>query len=66
LLQVELIERERSETDRRVVYLAITKKGLDLLTTIDENDTPHMDFINNITEEEAQIVSDIFDRLRND
>ncbi|MGB0869356.1 MAG: MarR family winged helix-turn-helix transcriptional regulator [Flavobacteriales bacterium] len=64
LVLANLVERQRSESDRRVVYLKITPKGLELLSNIDESDTPHLNFLENITEEEARMVSDIFDRLR--
>ena len=37
LCDKNLIERERCEEDRRVVYVKITNQGLELLTTIDEN-----------------------------
>jgi len=64
LVLAELVERRRSETDRRVVYLKITTKGLELLTNIDEADSSHLNFLENFTDEEAKMVSDIFDRLR--
>lgn len=65
LLQANLIDRKRSSTDRRVVYLSISVKGLDVLKSIDEDNMEYLNFMDNITEEEAKIVSDIFDRLRN-
>jgi DNA-binding MarR family transcriptional regulator len=65
LISKELIERERSATDRRVVYLKITEKGLALLNTIDSNENiAYMTFMNRITEEEAKTVSDILDKIR--
>ncbi len=59
-----LVDRKRSDSDRRVVYLAITKKGEELLKTIDDNPGNYMEFMNRITEEEATFVSDIFDKMR--
>ena len=35
LIAKGLVERERCEEDRRVVYVRISEKGLELLTTID-------------------------------
>ncbi|CAM1341743.1 MarR family winged helix-turn-helix transcriptional regulator [Tenacibaculum amylolyticum] len=65
LLTKGLVERKRSETDRRIVFLSITEKGLELLKEIDESEnTSHMDFIEKITEEEARLFSDILDRMR--
>ena len=36
LIAKGLVERERCEDDRRVVYVRISEKGLELLTTIDK------------------------------
>ena len=61
----ELVERKRSENDRRVVYLKITKKGLDLLKEIDRNEKgPHQDFIKRIDDEKAIEFSNFLDELR--
>lgn len=65
LLDKGLIERRRSETDRRVVYLHISKKGLELLEEIDQNDDgSHKAFLDNVSEEEARIVNEILNKLR--
>lgn len=64
LVNKGFVERERSATDRRIVYLTITKKGLELLQTIESNEISYMAFMDKITEEEAQIVSDILDKIR--
>lgn len=58
------IERKRSEADRRVVYLAITDKGVELLETINNISGNYMEFMSRITEEEAKLVSDILDKVR--
>lgn len=67
LLEKELVHRKRSESDRRIVYLSISKKGLDLLTEIDtqEKEINNIQF-DKITAEEAQFASDIIDKLRGD
>lgn len=65
LLDKGLVARKRSDKDRRIVYLEITKKGLDLLAEIDKSDdTKHMEFMSRITEEEAREFSDVLDKLR--
>ena len=65
LLEKGLIDRKRSETDRRIVYLTITKKGLDLVKEIeDDKDQKHLEFMSRITEEEARQVSLILDKAR--
>lgn len=66
LLHAELVDRQRSSTDRRVVFLSISQKGLDLLKKIDEADMSYIDFMDNISNEEAKVVSDTLDRLRKD
>ena len=60
-----LIERFRSKEDRRVVYIKITQKGLDILEEFDiEHEKSLFRFTDNITDEEAELVSNILDRLR--
>jgi len=58
----QLIERIACPDDRRVVHIQITKNGLVLLEDISK----HMkdDYINNLTEEEAGILSDLLDKIR--
>ena len=48
-----LIERERCDHDRRVVYVKITNQGLELLSTIDDN--KNLSFLENLTEDEAVV-----------
>ncbi|ARV07900.1 MarR family transcriptional regulator [Polaribacter sp. SA4-10] len=62
LCDKRFIERERCEHDRRVVYVKITKSGLELLTTIDDN--RNLPFLDNLTDEEAIILSDLLDKIR--
>ncbi|NME68094.1 MarR family winged helix-turn-helix transcriptional regulator [Flammeovirga aprica] len=65
LLEKEFVKRKRSETDRRIVYLSITKKGLALLKGIDDNQEMFsMDRFKDISEEEAKLCSEIIDKLR--
>lgn len=62
LCDKKLIERVRCEHDRRVVYISIVNKGLELLETIDKN--IDIDFIENLTETEAAQLSDLLDKIR--
>ncbi|XRE44452.1 Transcriptional regulator, MarR family [Tenacibaculum discolor] len=62
LCEKNLIDRERCEDDRRVVYISITQQGKKLLKTID--DKLHLDFIDNLTEEEATQLSSLLDKIR--
>jgi DNA-binding MarR family transcriptional regulator len=62
LCDKNLIERERCEHDRRVVFVKITNQGLELLKTIDENQ--NLSFLENLTDEEAITLSNLLDKIR--
>lgn len=62
LCDKNLIERVRCEHDRRVVFISISKDGLSLLKTIDNN--KKLDFLENLTEDEATILSGLLDKMR--
>jgi DNA-binding MarR family transcriptional regulator len=59
------IERKRSEADRRVVFVQITPKGLELLGELEkiEEANPNT-FLDDVTEEEAELVNRVLDRMR--
>jgi MarR family 2-MHQ and catechol resistance regulon transcriptional repressor len=58
----ELIARTRCESDRRAVYVEITKSGLNLLEAIPMDDDK--DILSKITEEEAKELNRILDKIR--
>jgi DNA-binding MarR family transcriptional regulator len=62
LCEKKFIERTRCESDRRVVYVKITSKGLQLLDEI-KLDVLH-EKMELITEEEAIVLNTILDKLR--
>ncbi|PQB06361.1 MarR family transcriptional regulator [Polaribacter filamentus] len=62
LCDKNLIERERCEHDRRVVYVKISEVGLDLLSMIDN--IKNVSFLDNLSEEEAAILSNLLDKIR--
>ena len=64
LLEKELVERKRSDKDRRVVFVSITKKGLALLAKIDIESKEIMKFTENFSLEEAKQMNAILDKLR--
>jgi DNA-binding MarR family transcriptional regulator len=64
LIDKELIERVRCEKDRRVVYVKISQKGLDLLSEIDQEFETSDFFSNNLTDEEGETLSNLLDKLR--
>lgn len=57
-----LIERIACPEDRRVVHIKITNDGLDLLKKITE--TMPINFLENLTDEEAKLLSDLLDKIR--
>ncbi|WMI67175.1 MarR family winged helix-turn-helix transcriptional regulator [Mangrovimonas sp. YM274] len=57
-----LIERLPSESDRRVVFIEITKEGLELLQSIP--DDFDVQLVKKLTEEEAGQLSDLLDKMR--
>ncbi len=62
LCEKELIERTRSESDRRSVYSQITKKGLHLLSKIDQLElkTP----LDHLTKKEVETLNKLLDKIR--
>lgn len=56
------IERLPSEHDRRVVKIAITKEGKDLLESIPK--TLNKDLLRNLNEVEAEQLSNLLDKMR--
>ena len=58
----DYIERLPSEQDRRVVKIAITKNGIDLLNAIPKN--LNKDLLKNLNEDEAEQLSNLLDKMR--
>lgn len=64
LIDKGLIDRLRCEEDRRVVFVTITDAGLSVLSKIDE-DLDHTSlFPQSLTDEEANTLSNLLDKLR--
>ena len=61
-----LIERVRCNDDRRVVFVKISEDGLKLLAEIDEAfaDAENGMLAKNLTDEEAEVLSNLLDKLR--
>ena len=64
LIEKGLIERVRCNEDRRVVYVEITKKGLQLLVEIDIKLDANSIMNLNLTDQESEILSDLLDKVR--
>ncbi|WP_210466343.1 MULTISPECIES: MarR family winged helix-turn-helix transcriptional regulator [Rufibacter] len=60
----ELVTREQCPTDRRTVDILITQKGLDLLTEMDGLGNAGFTGLNNLTEEEAEVLNNLLDKVR--
>ncbi|HTL80918.1 MAG TPA: MarR family transcriptional regulator [Bacteroidia bacterium] len=64
LLLKKLVSRKICPEDRRQMDVKITKKGLDLLTELDQFQTEWTNSLKTISEAEAKLVSDLLDKLR--
>jgi len=64
LIDKQFIERVRCDHDRRVVYVSITNDGLKLLQQMDDHFQNIDDFMSKITEEEANTLNVLLDKLR--
>lgn len=64
LVEMGLVERERSDDDRRAVISKITKKGLDLLKRMDEPITGLEDILaDRLTLKECKQLSDLLEKI---
>lgn len=59
----DLIERIPCPADRRVVHISITDNGRKLLSKISEQ-IPTKDWLGKLTEEEAELLSNLLDKVR--
>jgi len=64
LLAKEFIARRNCIEDRRVVYVEITSKGLKLLKVLDSKIKDASFTPKNISDEEAELLSNLLDKLR--
>ena len=65
LIKKELVEKETSHIDKRLVDVTISKKGLDLLQRLDEKSEELDQIVNKLTPEEAGILNSLLDKMRN-
>jgi len=64
LIEKGLMERVRCDSDRRVVYVSITEEGLKLLAKIDIDMEDASIFAQNLTDDEAEQLSQLLDKMR--
>ena len=60
----KLVTRTQCETDRRTVDILITDEGLKLLATIDKELDSQPEEFRNLTEAEAEMLSNLLDKIR--
>lgn len=65
LLEKQLISKMPCESDRRQTYIGITEHGLDLLAQIDQSGRKFMLSPEELSDEDANQLSDLLDKLRN-
>lgn len=65
LLKKELVHRETCEHNRRKVDIIITENGMKLLDLIQIEIGDDINILHNITQDEAELLSDILDKIRN-
>lgn len=63
LISKEMVDRSRSDDDRRVVHIEITKKGLKVLEKIDDV-FDDMSLAENLSFEEAAMLNVLLNKLR--
>jgi len=64
LVKNELILRERSQKDRRIVQLVITEKGEQLALKIEQQQKEKMDHIHDgFTEDELKVMKKMYEKL---
>ena len=64
LIIQKLVQRDRSEADRRVVYIKITRAGLDMLTDFDKKHEGELSqYMDSFTVEEARQFREILQRI---
>ena len=64
LVKKELVQKGTCKADKRLVDITITDCGLKLLARLDENSTDLDNHLGGISEEEAEILSNILDKVR--
>jgi DNA-binding MarR family transcriptional regulator len=64
LLEKGYVSRSQSVDDRRAVDILITKKGLDILAEIDEQQEEWEKSFTNLSESDAKKLNDLLDALR--
>jgi DNA-binding MarR family transcriptional regulator len=65
LVKKELVKKVICKTDRRLVDVTISEKGLSLLKELDGYNDELDSIVGNISEEEAKTLNQLLDKMRN-
>lgn len=60
----KLVSKNTCKSDKRLVDVCITKKGLELLSQIDEKERSLDKFVSTLNEEDAEKLSELLDKIR--
>jgi DNA-binding MarR family transcriptional regulator len=66
MLLKDLVIKKTNETDKRLVDISITAKGIDILDKLDNKNIQLDHIMETLTEEEAKMLNQLLDKLRND
>lgn len=64
LVKKKLVSKKTCNLDKRLVDICITKDGLSLLEKLDKSTAQVESHMNNLTEEEADLLSSLLDKAR--
>jgi DNA-binding MarR family transcriptional regulator len=65
MLKKELVEKIENQADRRLVDITISKKGMSLVNRLDKNTHELYSNLRSLSEDEAQMLNVLLDKLRN-
>ncbi|MGB0177994.1 MAG: MarR family winged helix-turn-helix transcriptional regulator, partial [Owenweeksia sp.] len=64
LIKKKLVSKKTCKMDKRLVDICITRQGLDILERLDNNTTQVEMYMSSLTEEEAEQLSKLLDKVR--
>ncbi len=64
LLKKELVEKKTSRSDKRLVDVTISSKGLEVLQRLDDKNASLDGIMFNLSHDEAKLLNELLDKLR--
>jgi DNA-binding MarR family transcriptional regulator len=64
LLKKGLVEKKTSQSDKRLVDVTISSKGLEVLEKLDQRNASLDGILFNLSHDEAKILNDLLDKMR--